>query len=172
MTVTLTPHPIPSQDAKEDEISTIELEWMELQKKIETHPRYAQAVGISSAGPKELTDEDVQAIDLWKNSSGADRAKNFNALSVNAKDLASKILRGVESYVVFYPVVRRTTPIGKAPSSASPGKIENPPPEIRISGYQFLKTADRFIRKGTHWSEVEEWTGAEFIDPDFYQTGF
>lgn len=161
LTVTLKPNPLPDQDSKDADKPTLEVEWMELQKRIETHPRYA------AAGAKELTSDDLQAIDLWKNSTAGDRASKYGSLSDNAKDLVAKILKGQDSYVVFYPLIRRTTPRSSAPSGTNAGKISNPP--IDVAGFHFLKTADRYIRRGTSWSQVEEWTGAESIDTDLYQ---
>lgn len=161
MTVTLKPNPLPDQDSKDTEKPTLEVEWMELQKRAETHPIYA------TDGSKALTDSDLQAIDLWKNSTAGDRASKFTALSDNAKNLAAKILKGEDSYIVFYPIIRRTTPRSDGPSATSAGKINEPP--ITVNGFEFLKTADRHIRRGTCWSQVEEWTGAEKIDTDFYK---
>ena len=40
------------------------------------------------------------------------------------------------------------------------------------SGYEWLKTADRTLRHGLRvkYDRTEEWTGADYIDEDVYDT--
>ncbi len=45
---------------------------------------------------------------------------------------------------------------------------DNPPAQIKIQTYKYLKTADRAVRQSMKWQRVEEWTGAEEIDDDLY----
>lgn len=80
---------------------------------------------------------------------------------------ARKILKGVESYLVFAPVVTRTTHYRAQPEVGVPGGIETPP--LSVAGFAFLKTGDgaRENQDGT-WERVEAWTGADEWDADLY----
>ncbi len=72
MTVTLTPAPI--QDWTFGDNETLEVEWVELQKKIEAHPMFRTADSESShpnAGKYPLNDDDLDKIEEWKNAGTA-----------------------------------------------------------------------------------------------------
>lgn len=144
-------------------VSTVEVEWVQTQKRLETHPRYL------TGGAKHLTDADLDAIEDWKTASNsADRATKYSALSDNAKEFAGKLKRGTDSYVVYSPVIRITTPSRTRPETGKCGFKSNPRYGLEIEGYEFLKTADRATKQGRTWIEVEEWTGAVKVDTDLY----
>ncbi len=137
-----------------------EIEWVEVQKKLETHPRYR--AGGASALILTGTNNDLDKIEQWKNASTADeRDRLYNALRTNAKEFADKLRRGEDSYVIFYPVARQMERTSAVPSASPCGVLEGPPLAIQISGYEYLKTADRIIRQSGHYEHTQEWTGAE-----------
>ena len=46
------------------------------------------------------------------------------------------------------------------PDVEAPGKREDPP-SGGVSGYEYLKTADRLVQNGDRsWTRTEQWTGA------------
>lgn len=132
--------------------TTIEIEWVELRKKLQEHPRY-----------NEVSDADRRKIE--------EAIANPNpalspALSGLAAELYIKLLRGQTEYSIAVPVVRRTT---SRPASLNAGNawFRDTPP-VSPPGWQWLKTADRITRTGSSFSRVEEWTGAKEIDTDIY----
>lgn len=150
LTVTLTP--APQQDYSTEGNATLEVEWVEVQKKIETHPHFA------ALSPKLR--EKVQEV--------VDGKRSIDTLASSlATALAERLLAGQDSYVVYSPVARRTTKHSTPPATSACGKREMPPADIAIAGYVYLKTADRRTRDRT-WSRVEEWTGGLEIDELIY----
>ncbi len=87
-------------------------------------------------------------------------------LSGLAYTYAEKIIKGITSVMVFVPVVTRATPNSGAPVTGTCGQRSSPP--VSISGYTFLKTADRRNRRNRRWSRDEEWTGFKELDSDLY----
>lgn len=132
-------------------LTTIEVEWVELRLRLEEHPRYT---GLSTTLRQAIR----KALDE------ADPSPEIEDLAL---ELFSKLLRGQDSYSMAVPVVRRTS---HRPSSLGIGGAwfrDNPP--AGPSGWQYLKTADRITRTGTDYIRVEEWTGAKTWDPDIYE---
>ena len=162
MTVTL----VPSAWSLTDGTPTIEVEWVEIQKKLETHPRY------QPGGESALDDADLDQLDKWRNApSSTARASEYATIAASfpeLKNLVDKLRRGQDSYMVFAPVIRRITGNAEAPTTNRCGVITTPP--IEITGYSFLQTADRSARKNGRWDRNEEWTGAEVWDTDIYGT--
>lgn len=73
---------------------------------------------------------------------------------------AKLVLKGVESYLEYAPVVSRVRAYKGRPYVEAPGKRENPP-EGGVSGYEYLKTADRLTQNEDRtWTRTEQWTGA------------
>ena len=127
-------------------------------------------------------------IELWRAGSAGDRADlmfwdgdNHVALVGKARDAAALLLKGIESYLVFAPVLRRTTKDPKKPRNAFPGiggkcgKIVVPPAKARklaAGKWDWLKTADRVQTASAGGSErVEEWTGADEWEKTLYKDG-
>jgi hypothetical protein len=143
-----------------------EIEWVEVQKKLEQHPRY------QIGGPAALTASDLDKIEDWRTTTSAtERASKFSALSFNAQDFAAKVNRGQDSWVIYAPVARQTLRSQSEPTAGGCGVIQSPPPLIAITGYQYLKTADRVSGQGTHWEQTREWTGADSWDSEIYPFG-
>lgn len=128
----------------------IEVEWVELRKKLEEHPYF-----------DSVSDADRRKIAAALNN--PDVSPNISGLAI---DLYTRLLRGQTEYSIAVPVVRRTT---HSPTSLSSGGawFRSSPP-VSISGWQFLKTADSVTRQGTSYVRREEWTGAKEWDPDIY----
>lgn len=73
---------------------------------------------------------------------------------------AKLILKGVESFLEFAPVVVRIRTYRGRPDVEAPGKISDPP-EGGPDGFEYLKTADRLVQnEDRSWTRTEQWTGA------------
>lgn len=149
-----------------------EVEMAQLEKPLMSHPDFGAY---------------ADQIELWRNAEPAMRVqfKYFDAdhqeagLNGNALKAAQLILKGVESYLVFSPVCRRTTRSEDAAVDAfgkiggNCGKKERPPAVLLslVAGqWQWLKTADRVQETSKGGSErVEEWTGADEWDDTLYK---
>lgn len=121
----------------------------------------------------------ADAIDLWRNSPDELRSQfkyryysaggeeQEGTLGTEAQKAARLILRGIESYLVFHPVVTITTKHDSRPVqyASGIGRIGNPTRSGYPGGYEYLKTADRLSEQtdGT-WTRVEQWTGAKAAD--------
>lgn len=166
--------PDPDSDGQSPEAPIYEVDWTQLEKPLEQHPRY------QSTGDKPLNEQDLVDIENWKNetdrtlrSQGKYRSADGNevTLSLNAKDLAFKILRGQSSYIVAAPVVRVTSRTYAKPLTSATGTKGHPPAAAGYPpGYEWVKTADRAMRQGSRgtWERIEEWTGADTWDGDIY----
>jgi hypothetical protein len=165
MTIVLTNAPIQSPDQTE---AVLEIEWVEVNKKLETHPRY------QTDGEKPLDDNDLDIIEEWKNASTAqERSAVYARIAAEggypeAKDFVDKLKRGEDSYNIGAPVVRLTTNHFTKPKTSKCYFREQPPGDAAVPGYKYLKTADRVFRHDRAWQRVQEWTGAESIDEDLY----
>lgn len=170
MSFTVCKLPLPSVD--EENKDTLEVEWVQIEKKLETHPLYKSGAGA-------LTDEDLVDIDFWKDEKDPANRKAFKylpetgavvTLSANAIAFCKKLLRGQDSYADYAPICRATTTTTKAPLNTKCGITDSPPRDVTIAGYQYLKTADRATRRDRKWERVREWTGANSIDSDIYKS--
>jgi hypothetical protein len=149
-----------------DPVGVLEIEWLEVQKRLEQHPRY------KLGGAAQLTNADLDAIEEWRSlSTATQRAAKFATLSINAQEFVSKVNRGQDSFVLYGPVSRQTIRSTIEPISEPCGVIQSPPPDIAVDGYQYLKTADRVQGQGTHWEQIREWTGADEWDSQIYPFG-
>lgn len=130
----------------------------------------------------------AEQIEAWRGSDPAMRAayKYTDAegeeaeLLGNARKIAKLLMKGVESYLVFAPVVRVTRRSNEEPKDTSEfrqigkdcGKRCSPPsdPLSLVAGsWEWLKTADRCQEvAGGSFERVEEWTGADEWDEDLY----
>jgi hypothetical protein len=76
------------------------------------------------------------------------------------------IRAGIDSVMSFVPVVTKSTPNSTAPTVNACGVRSTPP--VTITGYEWLKTADRRTKRNNRWSREEEWTGFERLDSALY----
>lgn len=139
----------------EDPVGTAEVEWVELRKKIETHPRYA-----------EVTDDDMRAV----RAAVADPESGEPDVGARALELYKKLLRGQTEYSIGSPVARLTTPLAKDDLTAGGTWFREAPPFAHPDGYEWMKTVDQRRKTGRQYDRVEEWTGAEDWDADIYTT--
>jgi len=132
---------------------TYEVEWVQLEKPIEQHDKY----------------KNIDAAELRKVKAAIAEDQDYTGTVADAQKLYAKLLRGQDTYLVFSPVVRATTPRSNQPTGSSAGARDNPP--ISVSGsWEWLKTADRSVSPGqtSDWDQIEEWTGADEWDADIY----
>lgn len=170
LTVVLAPAPV--QDYTMAGNVVYEVEWIETQKRMEEHPVFnsTSGSGYPNAGLYLLTDSDRDSIEAWRNMPGASqRSSAYASLSAHAKAFAARIRRGQESYVVYSPLCRQTRKYATKPDLTRCGTRQDPPAAVKVSGYSYLKTADRATRDRT-WTRIEEWTGAHYIDDVIYPT--
>ena len=145
-----------------------EIEWVQADRKIESHDKYS-----------ELTDEEFalvqQALDA-KNKAERDAVLTDDAFTDLMNNLYNKKRKGQDSYSQFVPVLRRTTLWNGPHKAAACGKrlIESQLPSalqaIAPDGYVWMKTADRGTQSGRFGKHErqEEWTGFDSIDADIY----
>lgn len=176
LSVTGTAHKASSYSAPgtPDEI-VYEVEMAQLEKPLLSAPAfsgYAEQVELWKAG-----DPATRALYQYDDAQG-----NRFQLGGQALVAAKLILKGVESYLVFAPVARRTSRYAAKKAEqvfssvgAACGKRQTPPAKLtRIAGgtWEWLKTADRVQENsGGGCERVEEWTGADEWDHDLYQNG-
>lgn len=176
MTVVMVTNPDPGLNG--DPVS--EIEWIEVQKKLESHPIFREPGADTlhpNAGLYPLNDADLDAIEEWNNAPTATlRTKAYEAavdtaakpaLSGNAHHLIDRLKRGQDSYVLYSPHARKTTKNATQPNTSYCGYISDPPAEVRAPGYVYLQTGDRGTRD-RNWTRTIEWTGADFIDNELY----
>ena len=102
-----------------------------------------------------------------------------HTLTGGAADVAELLMRGVESYLCFAPVVRVQTTTTDAPSNVGKdtGKRCNPPQEATsmLSGttaWDWLKTGDTVtLNADGSYTRSEEWTGADQWETLLYEDG-
>lgn len=142
-----------------------EIDWQQIQKSIKDHPRY-------NGGAYTLTDTDWEHIDAAlagqkQTSAGASVDVSSPAGRANAY---TKMRKGIDSYVVFAPVARKTTRnILIFSAGSNLGSYSATAPFAGCpSGYKWLKTSDRARKEGPFWERTEEWLGADNWDPQLY----
>jgi len=182
MTVTLVDNEAASDDPwSYGQPPIIEIEWSRIEKPLQANTIILMS---QSDGDKGTF---VDEIEAWRNSpqqrrrlyqipkSNLNREANPNDdndwVSINAlaKKVAQKIAKGIEGYLVFSPIITRTTVTLGKPTTGGCGTITENPPN-KINGYVYLKVADtaRQQSDGT-WQRVEQWQGADDWDEDLYE---
>ena len=140
-----------------DEEVTWEVEMAQIEKSIVSHPKYAAY---------------ADAVQAWRD----DPSTDTSGYASDALECIDKLKRGVESYIVFAPVIRKTTVTDDSVTvGAGLGKIVSTaptPPEVTVSGsWDWLKTRDSVSVDGDNLvRRVEEWTGADEWDADIYSS--
>lgn len=144
--------------------STIEIDMAQLDKPILTKSAY------SGYAPM---------IEMWKSEPNAglrseykyhDAADEEQVLTGEALTVATLMLKGVESYIAFNPVITRNSTYKTRPTPADYGKICTPP--VTAPGtWVYLKTADRIIQQTDgKYQRTEQWTGADEWSTDLYES--
>ena len=155
----------------EESTTTYEVEMAQLEKPLLSNPKFAPY---------------VSQLELWKDGTAELRAAfcymdtdgQIKKLNGHALDAARLILQGVESYLVFSPVARRTIRSQKPAErtfgaiGGRCGKIDSPAGKLAgmVAGsWKWLKTADRVEEtSGSGSQRCEEWTGADEWNKELY----
>lgn len=163
-----------------------EITWQPVSKPIMTNPR----IGVATIGTdgKPVYDTDRLAhLERWKeaplkrriayqyspkDNPDPDNDADWEPLEEDTeKKLAVKILAGCHEYLVFCPVVSRTSWSLEKPPTGGCGKISDPPAEVKVSGYAYMKNDDRAQKQGDGiWVRTESWQGADSWDGDLYES--
>jgi hypothetical protein len=153
-TLTLVYETEPPSKTEEQDTPTIEVEWVELRKKLEENAHFS---GLSAT--------DFANARKW-----ADDPDNYTGPSFGEGTALSKfatlLAKGVTEFSIAVPVVRKTT--NSATSLTTGGAWFRSTPNPTVPGWEFLKTADRVSKQGKKYQRTEEWTGAKSWDTDLY----
>lgn len=163
--------------------TTWQIEWQRLEKPLTENPLL-----IAEAGEGDPPDPDrkfATEVESWKSAPDIRKRKyqiakwdlttepdvnndsDWYALTGVALKIATKIMRGVESFVVFHPVVTKNSTYSFQPITGDCGAKETP--AVNVAGYQYLKTADSIVQQpDKSWKRTEQWTGATEWDPELY----
>ena len=145
-----------------------EIDWQQIEKDLVRHPYIADDASAADI---------IEDVELWKAGESKLRAqfkyvdKDGSELTLldKALEVATKLQRGQESYVVYAPVMRLLTNYQGRPDAATCGYIDVPTESI--AGFVYLKTGDRLAQQSDDmWTRTEEWTGADSWDADIYTT--
>jgi hypothetical protein len=166
----------------------LEKEWTQLEKALKQHPMY----GVD--GSKELTPADRANLQRWEDEpdqaiksafqyKANPESKYSIALDPHPAHLAAKLLKGRDSYMLYMPVLRKTTNHPREPTNGNCATTGAPSgfsvlPQRKLEtgdlvDYVWLKTADRATNSGEHntWQRIQEWTGFDEVDTDLYPAG-
>lgn len=158
-------------DEEESNEPQYELEWREIEKPIEQHPNLK-----NKDDSDIITDAHMTKVEeYFSTKSPQSRKEIYDGLTgdsgTKAKWLINKRRRGVESYVLYAPVVKVTYESQYSAKGTNCGKIIDPPAASGApTNYKYLQTADRSTRSGSkgRWQRCKEYTGAEFWDAELY----
>lgn len=167
-----------------DEIETWNLDFLEIQKPI-INWHFGQENGPDI--PKLRKWQRLETVDgAWDayNNFLTEVGDESSKLTGDTLKLAEKIIKGVEYFSVYTPVLTRTSVVTDLSeiSLGGVGKIGTPTSSGSAAGNldlstltglakEWLKTADRLqgAIDGT-FQRIEQWTGADKWDPDLYET--
>ena len=164
--------------------SNEELDWVDVQRDLYQHPAFV----VGGGGAYELTNEDVAAIKKWEQMPKPEYKKDYiyvtgklsewtggsegtATLSANAKMFARGLEMGIDHWVDKAPVARLSEIyLGGPPPDGSAGQKETPTVDYLPSGYEWVRSSDRGVRRGgqARWQRSIEWIGAKkvWIDRD------
>lgn len=158
-----------SGDATAARVQT-EIEYQRVDQDIRNHPLFSEAdvnKGIA-AGEYALTSDQKREVEKYFNDTDLDPA----ALSASQRQLYDRLRRQQLSYMVFVPVVRKTTEQASEPTPQAIGQIDTgnavsaggPSQNANGKSYRYIKMADSKSKQNYRWTRREEWVG--FIDVD------
>ncbi len=158
------------QGADETLDATFEIEMAQLEKPLLAHPScsgYADVVDKWRNSPPEIRNAD-------KYVTGREEDGEYETADLSSSELAvvAKIRKGVESYLVFAPVVTKTSKSAAMPDVAG-GCGKRGAPALKPQGdWDWLKTGDRAGQQSDgSWQRPEIWTAADEWDQDLYEAG-
>lgn len=132
---------------------TIEVEWVELRLPVESNSAFDS---ISAQDKAKIR----------KAAQNAEADSSVPAYSGLAQKLYDLIYKGTTEFSTGVPVIRKTQKNRSNITRGSAWSRDTPP--VSITGWQWLKTADRRTRVGNDIQQIEEWTGAKTWDADLY----
>lgn len=142
----------------------VEVDAGQLQKSIYDHPAFDDLEDTDKAKVrKAVEDKKTEPPPLTPSGDNINQASN----------LFYRLIKGVESYLVAAPEVKKTTYSYTRPTVGAIGKgtrtTAKPDPSAP-DGYQWLKTADRAVRQGRKgkWERIQVWTAADEWDELLY----
>lgn len=139
-----------------------EVDMAQIEKPILTHPKLTDDMRTNLQLWMSEEDRKLKMWGKYKDESGTEKS-----LGSDEMIWAGKIRNGVESYIVFAPVITKVSTCDGRPQTSRPGYIETP--ATTVDGFEYLKTADRSAQGDDgKWTRTEQWTGADSWDTDLY----
>ena len=163
-TITCVPKHDSSDSGSDDDL--YEVDMVEMEKSILTHPKYREFAEMVNAWRKGSAA--MQAVYEYWDVGGT----ILTITDDTAKECCDKIRKGIESYLVYAPVIRKTTTVDSIPNDyglALGHRFDSL--DIDIPGdWQWLKRCDKLVPNGdSTWQRIEEWGGADEWDEDLYE---
>lgn len=144
--------------------AVFEVEMAQLEKPLLSHPRYKDVADIVrkwEGSPAAIRDQDK-----FEDADGS----AADITDETALEAISKIRRGIESYLVFSPVVTKTSYPSSMPNNIGAACGKRQAPDVAASAAAaWLKTGDRVAQADGAFTRVEQWTGADEWDEDLYE---
>ena len=155
LVITLVPYESFYGSFAEQELrSRIEIDFVQYERPILMHPTLNKAGSFMAVHLKRWIDDGCNPFFKYTDAQGE------QTLTEEEQEWAQLIFKGVEGYLEFAPVVSRIRTYKGRPDVEAPGKREDPP-SGGVSGYEYLKTADRLVQnEDRSWTRTEQWTGA------------
>jgi hypothetical protein len=152
-----------------------ELAFQEVQKPLEVHPCCGILKPARPINPyvnKIVTWEDWWALtDADYDSTGTGSGIWASVPKWSLATYKAKKEKGEDSYVVYAPIIKRTTihlyPPGDVGDAS--GKIQSPPSNpFGVDEWQYLAGPDQVTQQKRTFTRVSEWHGAEYVDSEIY----
>lgn len=150
---------------------TLEIDQILIERPLLDHPVLTAndaVMALDIARWRDCPDQETKRAWYYFDESGAEQQ-----LTDTEVKWARKLLKGVETFKDYVPLIRRRRIYSGRPSGlALCGFIDDPPASISgVSSY--LKTADNAVEdENGNWTRTEEWTGASGgWDTDIYAPG-
>lgn len=147
---------------------TFEIEMAQLEKPLLAHPSfsgYADVVGKWMNSPPEIKNANKFVSGVDANGAAIVEAVTGEALT----KVLPKLRKGVESYLMFVPVVTKTTVSESMPSVGENIGKRGAPRLTPAGTWEWLKTGDKAMqRQDGAWERIEQWTAADEWDHDLY----
>ena len=137
-----------------DKETYTEVIWLELRKKVETHPFFA-----------DLEKTDIKRI---RDAAQADPPLPVPTEGEPALKLYNLFLEGTTDYIIGVPMVRETTTKVKGNQKAGKAWVRQKPPIDVPGDWEWMLTSDQRVRDGEGYTQTKEWTAAEKWDEVLY----
>ena len=153
-----------------------QLDWTLVERPLEQHPDFA-ALFTSAATLcaiekwKNIKDKYIDYKFQFKVPDDIEKPTAWRSLTGNALKFCQKLAKGISSYQVQVPVVRKieTTVNGPGLNASSKCGRRQSPPKFADLADAWLKTADSWSKTGqSKWEHRQEWSGFASLDPDLY----